>query len=162
MDDLKKDFVCAACVHMRVWDWRLTDSRCVVGAQGGVGAERRGALGTSQRSSRRRAGVGHLRRAERPALQKTTKWSIIHYIQPSFRGNQEISSLLTASLMPVSLPAGSLGRDNGLGGGTMAAVPRGVVGLFGGGTVHGGEWQMLEPQDVWKKRGKYGDSTLWA
>lgn len=38
--------------------------------------------------------------------------------------------------MPVSLAAGSLGRDNGLGGGTMAAVPRGVVGLFGGGTVH--------------------------
>lgn len=38
--------------------------------------------------------------------------------------------------MPVSLTAGSLGRDNGLGGGTMAAVPRGVVGLFGGGTVH--------------------------
>lgn len=37
--------------------------------------------------------------------------------------------------MPVSLPAGSLGRDNGLGGGTMVAVPRGVVGLFGGGTV---------------------------
>lgn len=51
--------------------------------------------------------------------------------------------------MPVSLPVGSFGRDNGLGGGTMAAVPRGVVGLFGGGTVHGGgERQMLEPQDV--------------
>lgn len=38
--------------------------------------------------------------------------------------------------MPVSLPAGSLGRDNGLGGGIMVAVPRGVVGLLGGGTVH--------------------------
>lgn len=36
--------------------------------------------------------------------------------------------------MPDSLPAGSLGRDNGLGGGTMVPVPSGVVGLFG--TVH--------------------------
>lgn len=36
--------------------------------------------------------------------------------------------------MPDSLPAGSLGRDKGLGGGTMVAVPSGVVGLFG--TVH--------------------------
>ncbi len=37
--------------------------------------------------------------------------------------------------MPISLATGSLGRDNGLGGGTMVAVPRGVVGLFGAGTV---------------------------
>lgn len=66
--------------------------------------------------------------------------------------------------MPISLAAGSLGRDNGLGGGTMVAVPRGVVGLFGGGTMPKNKnscSQMLEPQDV-QKRGKYGSSTLRA
>lgn len=46
-----------------------------------------------------------------------------------------------ASLMPISLATGSLGRDNGLGGGTMVAVPRGVVGLFGAGTD---EWGIEE------------------
>lgn len=44
--------------------------------------------------------------------------------------------VLTISLMPVSLPAGSLGRDEGReGGGTIAAVPRGVVGLLEGGPL---------------------------
>lgn len=43
--------------------------------------------------------------------------------------------------MPVSLPAGSLGRDEGRGGGTVAAVPRGVVGLLEGGTVWDKETQ---------------------
>lgn len=43
--------------------------------------------------------------------------------------------MLTISLMPVSLPADNLGRDEGRGGGTIAAVPRGVVGLLVGGAV---------------------------
>lgn len=37
--------------------------------------------------------------------------------------------------MPLSLTAGSLGRDEGRGGGTIAAVPKGVVGLLEGGTM---------------------------
>lgn len=43
--------------------------------------------------------------------------------------------------MPVSFPAGSLGRDKGRGGGTIAAVPRGVGGLLEEGTVWNKETQ---------------------
>lgn len=41
----------------------------------------------------------------------------------------------TISLIPVSFPAGSLGLEEGRGGGTKAPGARGVVGRFGTGTV---------------------------
>lgn len=41
---------------------------------------------------------------------------------------------LTNSLIPVSFPVGSLGLEEGLGGGIRAPVINGVVGLFGTGT----------------------------
>lgn len=43
--------------------------------------------------------------------------------------------LRTISLIPVSFPVGSLGLEEGRGGGISAPAVRGVVGLFGGGTA---------------------------
>ena len=43
--------------------------------------------------------------------------------------------VLTISLIPVSFPVGSLGLEEGRGGGTRAPAVRGVVGLFGTGTT---------------------------
>lgn len=43
---------------------------------------------------------------------------------------------ITISLIPVSFPAGSLGLEEGRGGGTKVPGARGVVGRFGTGTKH--------------------------
>lgn len=42
---------------------------------------------------------------------------------------------LTISLIPVSFPVGSLGLEEGRGGGTRAPAVSGVVGRFGTGTT---------------------------
>lgn len=42
---------------------------------------------------------------------------------------------LTISLIPVSFPVGSLGLEEGRGGGTRAPAVNGVVGRFGTGTA---------------------------
>lgn len=46
----------------------------------------------------------------------------------------EVIWLRTISLIPVSFPVGSLGLEDGRGGGTRAPAARGVVGRFGAGT----------------------------
>lgn len=43
--------------------------------------------------------------------------------------------MLTISLIPVSFPVDSLGREDGRGGGTRAPAVRGVVGRFGSETA---------------------------
>lgn len=48
--------------------------------------------------------------------------------------------VLTISLIPVSFPVGSLGREEGRGGGTRAPAARGVVGRFGTGTAQRNTW----------------------
>lgn len=47
-----------------------------------------------------------------------------------------VSQQRTISLIPVSFPVGSLGLEEGRGGGTRAPAVNGVVGLFGAGTTH--------------------------
>lgn len=47
-----------------------------------------------------------------------------------------MSEQRTISLIPVSFPVGSLGLEEGRGGGTRAPAVNGVAGLFGAGTTH--------------------------
>ena len=50
--------------------------------------------------------------------------------------------LLTISLIPVSFPVGSLGLEEGRGGGTRAPAVSGVVGRFGTGTTPRNTWKF--------------------
>lgn len=51
---------------------------------------------------------------------------------------------LTISLIPVSFPVGSLGLEEGRGGGTRAPAVNGVVGLFGTGTKERSMFSLIK------------------